>query len=146
MVVSESEITWRELVRKEIKSIKPYLIEKYAWGITFKEEENHIFLYVRMRHGQHHEKVKVLRLVYGPKFPKERPREDFVNPDNFDEDGIQYWINDQQQAFKTDRVPPVICLQGTWGFHHDLHKEKDPLQANLNRLLRDVQICFNKSN
>ena len=146
MVISDPEVTWRELVRKEIKSIKPYLIQKHSWEISLKEQENQNFLYVRMCHRQHPENVKILRLGYGPNFPNERPHEDFVNPDNFDEAGIQYWINDGQQAFKTDRVPPVICLQGTWGFHHDLHKEKDPLQANLNRLLRDVQICLNKTN
>jgi hypothetical protein len=143
---SESEGTWRKLVRKEIESIKPYLIEKYAWEITCHEAENEVLLYVRMFHRQNPENVKVLRLAYGPNFPNERPHENFVHPDDFSDSGIRYWINDGQQAFKTDRVPPVICLQGTWGFHHDLHKEKDPLQANLNRLLRDVQICLNKAN
>lgn len=145
MVVGDQAPIWRELAWNEINSIKPYLIKKYAWEITVKEEENQIFLYVRMRHAQNCENVKVLRLEYGSKFPNERPRENFVNPSNLDEAGIQYWIKDNEQAFKTRRNPPVICLPGTWGFHHDLHKERDPLQANLNRLLRDVQICFNKT-
>lgn len=144
MVVDEQVLTWQQLAWNEIKSIKPYLIKKYAWEISVSEEGDQIFLYVRMNHVQHCKNVKVLRLGYGPNFPGERPREDFVNPSNFGEAGIQYWINDNEQAFKTSRNPPVICLPGTWGFHHDLHKERDPLQVNLNRLLRDVQICFNK--
>lgn len=145
MVVTEQAITWRELAWTEIRSIKSYLIEKYAWEITFNEDENRIFLYVRMQHQKDAKNVKVLRLEYGPNFPNERPRENFANPSNFDEIGTQYWIRDNEQAFKAGRNPPVICLPGTWGFHHDLHKERDPLQANLNQLLRDVQICFNRT-
>lgn len=138
------EITWKDLAWKEIHDIKPFFLEKYGWEVKTDEDGDQIRLYVRMPHPSKDE-LKVLLLTYDAGFPQKRPREDFANPENYDETGTQFWINDGQHAFKSNHNPPVICLQGTWGFHHVLHKEKDAMKANLNLLLRDVQLCYNKT-
>lgn len=133
---------WREEALKEIKSIKPYWIRKYRWNPQVVVLEDKVVLYLRFTHSHLSNRQKILRLEYGPNFPAERPREGFVNPHKWDEEGLEYWINDGGRAFKRDHNPPVICLEGTWGFHQVLHRERDPLQANLNKLLLEIQQCF----
>lgn len=145
-MINSDEEKWQDLARGEINSIKQHFVQKYGWEIQAKDADDCIHLFVRMQHSRDSGNIKVLRLTYGPKFPNERPREEFVNPDNYEESGLEYWIEDNTHAFKTNRNPPAICLQGTWGFHHSLHRDRDPLQANINQLLRDVQLCLNKTN
>ena len=88
-MVSKDE--WRELVHSEINSIKQYFIQKYGWVLQTKEGNDFVHLFVRMHHAGDVNKVKVLRLTYGSKFPNERPREDFVNPDDYQEAGLAFW-------------------------------------------------------
>lgn len=136
---------WRDLALAEISSVKDYFKRKHNWQLTVVEESEQIKLYVRFQHKRHCDRVRVLRLVYGPGFPRERPREDFVDPNNFAKVGQEFWIDDGDRAFKLTNEPPAICLEGTWGFHQVLHRERDPLRANLNKLLLEIQQCFDET-
>jgi len=134
---------WREQALKEIESIKQHFITKYGWGVSRVDESARTLLYVRFINKTQTQPIeKVLRLAYEEGFPNQRPREGFVNPTDLSQEGLEFWMDDGQQAFKSTHNPPVICLEGTWGFHHILHKERDPHKANINKLLLEVQKCF----
>lgn len=136
---------WRQTALAEIASIKPRFIEKHGWQITVVADESRVTLFVRLRHVRDPKRVRMLRLVYGPGFPAERPREGFVNPDDLEQEGLEFWINDGEGALKLQRTVPVICLEGTWGFHHVLHRDRDPRRASLNKLLLEIQECYDKT-
>lgn len=136
---------WQRQALAEIASIKQRFIEKHGWQLKVAEDAECITLYVRLHHRRHPERIRMLRLDYGPGFPGERPREGFVNPDDLEQEGIEYWIDDGNGAFKPQHNPPVICLEGTWGFHHVLHRDRDPRRASLNKLLLEIQQCFDKT-
>lgn len=136
---------WRESALNEIASVKPRFIERNEWDLTIRQEQNTVTLLVKMRHKRHKDRVRVLKLTYGPGFPRERPRESFVDPSNYDNEGLEFWIDDRDHAFKRNHNPPAICLEGTWGFHSVLHKDRDPLRASLNKLLLEVQQCFDNT-
>lgn len=136
---------WKEKALQEIAMIKPRFVQRCGWQLETVIEEDRVILYVRLQHRHHPARVRVLRLTYGPSFPDERPREAFVDPENPDQEGIEFWIDDGERAFKQNHNPPVICLEGTWGFHHRLHKDRDPSQANINRLLLEIQTCFDRT-
>ena len=138
-------LDWKVAARAEIESIKDHFAKKHGWRIFVREEPECILLFVEFRHAFKPENRKVLCLSYGPHYPSERPRESFVNPDNFNEEGSQFWIDDGQKAFKSRQNPPVICLEGTWGFHHKLHRDRPPEKAILTKLLLEIQTCFNKA-
>lgn len=138
-------IEWCEQARLEIASVKPHFIRRHKWQLTTREEQDKIILFVRLQHKYHTDRIRVLKLTYGPGFPRERPRESFVDPNDYDSEGLEYWIDDNNRAFKSNHNPPVICLEGTWGFHQVLHKERDPFRASLNKLLLEVQQCFNNT-
>ncbi len=135
---------WKKQAQAEIASVKEHFINLHGWVITSEEALERITLFVRLRHTNHPERIRVLKLEYGPEFPQVRPREGFVDPNDYQKDGLEFWIDDsqQKQAFKREHNPPVICLEGTWGFHSVLHKERDPMRASLNKLLLEIQQCF----
>jgi hypothetical protein len=142
---TDEPLNWRERTLAEITSVKPHFVRKHQWELTTSELAEAIILYVRFRHTKQADRVKVLRLVYGAKFPLERPQEGFVNPEDYKQEGLEFWINDNQGAFKTKNVPPAICLVGTYGFHHVLHKDRSPLQVNLTTLLAEIQAQYDKT-
>lgn len=141
--IDQSE--WKRLALAEVASVKEHFCEKYEWELRTVETNTTVTLFVRLRHKKHPDRIRVLKLTYGPGFPQQRPRESFVNPDNFEQEGVEFWIDDGNRAFKVTHNPPVICLEGTWGFHHKLHRERDPLKANLNKLLVEIQKCYDKT-
>lgn len=136
---------WRALALAEIASVKEHFIRRNEWQLTTIEEPDRIMLFVRLRHKAHPERIRVLKLVYGTGFPRVRPREGFVDPNNFQNEGLEFWIDDNEQAFKRNHNPAAICLEGTWGFHHVLHQDRDPMRASLNKLLLEIQQCFDKT-
>lgn len=146
-MVDQDDISdrWKERAIDEIASVKLQFIKRHEWQLQTIVDKSQVVLYVRLRHKSHPERIRIFRLVYGPGFPQERPREGFVDPENWDREGTEFWIDDGEQAFKRTHNPPVICLEGTWGFHQVLHRERDPLRANLNKLLLEVQACFNRT-
>jgi hypothetical protein len=145
MEQGDSPDGWKEKALQEIASVKQHFIHKHGWQLKTVDGDDHITLYVRLTHRNHPERIRMLRLVYGPGFPTERPREGFIDPENPDQEGIEFWIDDGERAFKRGHNPPVICLEGTWGFHQVLHRERDPLRANLNKLLLEIQSCFDQT-
>lgn len=144
--MSDEEIPgWKSAAKTEIGSIKGHFAQKHGWKISIREEPDYIYLFVEFRHARKPDNRKVFRLAYSPSFPTERPRENFVNPENFDQEGPQFWIDDGQSAFKSQHNPPVICLEGTWGFHHNLHRDRPPERAVLTKLLLEIQACYDKT-
>ncbi|MCI0590814.1 MAG: hypothetical protein L0Y67_04300 [Gammaproteobacteria bacterium] len=144
-MVAGDKPEWHAKALAEIASIKQHFIEKYGWQIKVVENTDLITLYMRLQHIRHPERVHMLRLAYGPGFPEERPREGFVNPNDLEQEGLEYWIDDSEGAFKLKHNPAVICLEGTWGFHHVLHRDRDPRHASLNKLLLEIQQCFDRT-
>lgn len=73
-----------EPARTEIDGIKLAYVRSKGWTLATREQGDVILLHVEMPHkGARY----VLRLTCGPGMPQERPREAFVNPDNWDEGG-----------------------------------------------------------
>lgn len=106
-----------EAARREIGRIKPAYVRSKGWTVATREREDAILLYVEMPHkGRRH----VLRLTCGPGMPAQRPREAFVNPDNWDEEGPQFWPSGG--PFRPSESGGVICIPGVWGFHEVLHR------------------------
>jgi len=148
---------WCENALAEIRSIRPHWAAKYEWSPEAKERNCWIDLYIHFtqrskkaggsseKTGDSPEKPKrfVLRLRYKSDFETAGRLEAFVNPDNLEEEGSQYWPSGVT-GFNSTNSPPTICLEGTWGFHSFHHKDRDGRRANLNKLLMEIQKCLNK--
>lgn len=137
------EEDWRRQVRSEIARINRKWSQRYGWTPVLKEGgDDHLDLYVTFSRKQEPDKVYVLRLRYLEDFRTAGRREDFVDPQDWCNAGKTHWPNGVR-GFKLNRTPPGICLEGTYGFHSDLHKDRDGRKANLNRLLMEIQRCLN---
>jgi hypothetical protein len=144
---------WRAAALAEIRSIKAHWVEKYGWAPLVEDQDGRIDLYVRFvrqapRSGQPVEtdaQVErwTLRLRYQDDFATAGRREAFVDPDDVGREGVAFWPTGHA-AFKRDNSPPVICLEGTWGFHSFLHRERNGRQASLNKLLMEIQECLDQ--
>ena len=139
---------WRERAVAEIDSIKPRWAKRYGWQprtVISEPDENgdvpHVDLLVSFTGTRTGEKRFLLRLRYGPEYETEGRREAFVNPENAEEESIQFWPQ-SVDAIKATHSPPVVCLEGTWGFHRVLHKERDARVAKINKLLQEIQRCL----
>lgn len=134
---------WREEARAEIRGIKAIWATKYGWAPEVKDQENddHLDLYVRLT-ARKSERVFVLRLRYQSDFETAGRREAFLDPENIEREGSQFWPTGVS-GFNPTNNPPTICLEGTWGFHSHHHRDRDGRRANLNRLLMDIQKCLN---
>ncbi|TMB66553.1 MAG: hypothetical protein E6J43_10320 [Chloroflexi bacterium] len=141
------ESDWRSDALKEIGALKRPWIEKYAWSpCVDTANPNHIDLYIRLSRpdaGDRPRKVFVLRLRYEPDFRTAGRREQFVNAEDWTKEGVEYWPTGVG-GILPDRNPPVICLEGTCGFHSDLHRDRDGRRANLNKLLLEIQRCLSQ--
>jgi len=138
---------WRDKALAEIESIKPFWAKKYGWNPSSIEREDCIDLYIHFERrtgvaaGETGPKF-VLRLRYKTDYETAGRIETFVNPENFDEEGVGFWpvgvhgVNPNQN-------PQTICLEGTWGFHSHHHRERDGRAARINRLLMELQRCIN---
>ncbi len=141
-----SDETWRERALAEIAAIKPAWEKRYRWAPDVREGDGLIDLFVRFSSRgaspNEEEKQFVVRLRYESDFETAGRREVFVNPENYEEEGIEYWPQGVQ-GINPGNNPPAICLEGTWGFHSVLHRDRDGRSANLNRLLIEIQRCLN---
>jgi hypothetical protein len=139
---------WREKALAEIEGIKATWGERYGWDPQWRDTEGTIDLFVRFARANAEESATdaservVLRLRYEPDFETAGRRESFVNPRDWDEEGLQFWPRGIS-AIKPENAPPAICLEGTWGFHSALHRDRDGRRASLNRLLMEIQRCLN---
>jgi hypothetical protein len=141
---------WRAEALEEIRSIKPRWVEKYAWSPEVDagdDDADWIDLYVHFRRreaGQAADappKPYLLRLRYHADFKTAGRREQFVDPEDRSKEGAEYWPPGVS-GFNPGSSPPTICLEGTYGFHSQLHRERDGRRANLNRLLMEIQKCL----
>jgi len=67
----------------------------------------------------------LLKIVCDGEFPLEPADYFFVNPDTKQDDSIEFWPNEGQDAFKTENQNPRwICLAGTREYkkHHSEHQ------------------------
>jgi hypothetical protein len=134
-----------EKARLEITKIKPRYIETRGWSLSIRENEGMLDLLVGMRHNHHPERRYVLRLRFTNEFPKRRPEEAFLNPDEPHQEGVEFWPKDKDcglsgMAFHTDRNPPRICIPGTYGFHAEIHpNERDPEKTSIQVTLLQIQ-------
>jgi hypothetical protein len=141
---------WREEALAEIGSIKRRWADKHGWAPEVDAgggDGNCIDLYVRFRRREPGEaadappRIYLLRLRYQEDFRTAGRREQFVDPGDRNREGTPYWPAGAN-GFQPSRTPPAICLEGTYGFHSDLHRERDGRKANLNRLLVEIQKCL----
>lgn len=137
---------WKAEALEEIECLKPRWVARFGWAPSVRNEEEHIDLFVRVMRRRCSEDVFLLRLRYEPDYKTAGRREAFVNPDNLEEEGLEFWP-DGVRGFKRHegkQKPPMICLEGTWGFHSNLHRDRDGRTASLNRLLMEVQGCMDE--
>jgi len=125
--------------RQEIAAIKPAYIKSKGWRVRALEdkEDGCIRLFVEMPLK---EKRYVLRLTCGLDMPEERPREAFVNPDNWDEEGRQFWPSGG--PFRPEEHGGIVCIPGVWGFHNILHRgdpNHPPQEQSILRTLLMIQ-------
>lgn len=132
---------WRTNALAEIRGIKPHWGQRYGWAPVVRERDGCIELFVRFN-SRKLGRTFTLRLRYQNDFETAGRREAFVDPENLDVEGLEFWPP-EKGAFKRNHNPPAICLEGTYGFHSHLHKDRDGRQANLNRLLIEIQQCLN---
>lgn len=133
---------WRKAARSEVAAIKERWADKYGWAPAVEETDGRLDLYVTLRREQAPDREYMLRLRYEADFQTAGRREQFVDPQNRADAGKPYWPQGVR-GFKPNRNPPAICLEGTFGFHSDLHRDRDGRRANINKLLLEVQQCMN---
>jgi len=140
---------WREKALAEIGSIKVSWANRYSWTPEVRVAEQGIDLFVHFTwrranppDGEPPEKTVVLRLRYQDDFETAGRREAFVNPEDYTDAGPGHWPVGVS-GFNPTNSPPAICLEGTWGFHSSLHRDRDGRKANLNKLLLEIQRCLN---
>jgi hypothetical protein len=137
---------WREEALAEIRSIKSAWACRYRWDPKVEPRDaGPIDLYVHFCRAAPEEgrapTLYVLRLRYESDFKTAGRREAFVNPENLEEEGTQYWPTGVR-AINTGTTPHFICPEGTYGFHSVHHRERDGRAAYINKLLMEIQQCL----
>lgn len=134
---------WREKAQAEIRGIKATWATKYGWAPEVQEQEGSdgIDLHVRFV-AKKSGRQFALRLRYQSDFETAGRREAFVDPENVECEGSQFWPTGVS-GFNSTNSPQTICLEGTWGFHSHHHRDRDGRRANLNKLLMEIQKCLN---
>lgn len=133
---------WRGRARREIDGIRPYWRERYGWDPQVTEQEDAIDLFVRFSQRQPAgtaPREYMLRLRYQSDFETAGRREAFVNPEKPLDVGPGFWP--AGGPFRPNES--LICLEGTYGFHSNLHRDRDGRLAQLNRLLMEIQKLLN---
>src|SRR5262245_23415676 len=120
---------WRKKSLLEIQAVKPFWAAKYKWQPSTVEHEDYVdlfvhFSYPRSSRAEQGRRELALRLRYRSDYETAGRREAFVNPRNFAEEGIQFWPTGVR-GINPSQTPPNVCLEGTWGFHSHLHKERN---------------------
>ena len=132
---------WREDALAEISSIKCRWADRYDWRPYVVEGDDYIDLHIQFSSTKQLGPF-LLRLRYQPDFQIAGRRETFVDSGDGVTEGQQFWP--AGSAFKAGNNPPAICLEGTWGFHSSLHRDRDGKQASLNKLLMEIQRCLDQ--
>jgi hypothetical protein len=122
-------VDWREAALAEATSLKPYYVDKYGWNPEVVDAGAEVIdLFVHLRGRRFPGQDYLLRLRYQPDWQKAGRRESFVDPENRDVAGREFWPpegNGLNPNYPWNGVvTPVMCLRGVWGFHSVLHTER----------------------
>lgn len=136
--------SWREAALAELASIKPQWSSRYGWSPIVVEADEHIDLLVHFSSDGEStgQKKFVLRLRYRADYETAGRLESFLDPNGLNASGREFWP--EGEAFKADHHPPAVCLEGTYGFHSVLHRDRDGRRAQLNKLLMEIQRCLSR--
>lgn len=134
---------WKKQALAEIEGIKSFWSRKYGWAPVTNEGDDHVDLFITFRRAKEPDRRFVLKLRYEKDFKTAGRREDFVDPEDLSQAGEERWPQGVR-GFKSNRKRPAICLEGTYGFHSDLHQDRDGRLASLNKLLLEIQQCFDE--
>lgn len=120
---------WREAALAEATSLKAYHVDKYGWKPEVVETAAEVIdLFVHLRGRRFPDQQYVLRLRYQPDWQAAGRREAFVDPENRDVAGREFWPpegNGLNPNYPWNGVvTPVMCLRGVWGFHSVLHTDR----------------------
>lgn len=86
----------------------------------------------------------LLRITCDEEFPLQPADYVFVNPETKQDDGKEFWSDDNQDALKTNENPRWICLAGTRAYknHHTDHQ----FNPKVNSLAQTVFHIFRQIN
>ncbi len=120
---------WREAALAEATSLKPYYVGKYGWKPEVVDAGAEvIYLFVHLRGRRFPDQEYLLRLRYQPDWQKAGRREAFVDADDRDQAGPEFWPPQGAPLNPTYMhngvLTPAICLRGVFGFHSVLHTER----------------------
>lgn len=137
---------WKDSALAEISTIKSRWSERFGWAPAVRREADRIDLFVRFSRRRNADEQYVLRLRYPHDFRTAGRREAFVDPDDYDGEGLEFWPRGVRslKLHEGNSKPPMICLEGTWGFHSHLHRDRDGRRAKLNQLLMELQACMDE--
>ena len=76
-------------------------------------------------------------------YPVDPAEYDFVNPQNFKEEGVAYWPNDGGQAFKVESRP-WICMAGTRAWMQHGHPKPDARVNLIENVVFSIFVKLNK--
>ncbi|MDF1597273.1 MAG: hypothetical protein P1T08_14440 [Acidimicrobiia bacterium] len=138
-------MAWRDDARAEVDDLKPHFVEKHDWAPRLVESDDAeaLDLFVTLQSRKHPDNVFVLRLRYKPDWQTAGRREAFVDPDDPEREGIEYWPTDVS-GLKPQNNPPCICLRGTWGYHSVLHTDHLMGDTTLLNLLVELQTVLDR--
>jgi hypothetical protein len=140
---------WREAALSEIAALKPHWVAKHSWGPRTVEREDAIDLYTSFRGTRlgEREREHVLRLRYRPDWQVAGRRETFVDPEQPEREGREFWpaegavrgVNPNYRIDGQVAFTPCICLRGAWGYHSVLHSNESAEGSSLLGLLLELQ-------
>lgn len=134
---------WREDARSEIGGLKQHFVNKHGWQpqVSESDDPERLDMVVTLTSRRLAGRRLALRLRYQPDWQKVGRREAFVNPENYEQEGLEYWPGTQPgvRAVNPQHNPPCICLRGLWGYHSVLHTDKPMGDTTLLNLLLELQ-------
>lgn len=110
-----------EEAQRQIDSIRDRIIEQNDWSLETQRDGDNLTLLVRMP-GDGQADEFLLRLEFTPDFPKEKPREDFRDPNDPLGEGSEHWPGGK--PFRPGERK--ICIKGVYGCDNDLHAGEFP--------------------
>jgi len=95
----------------------------------------------RAKDGKKH----TVRLRCDNGYPIVAPSVTFVDPADFKVEGVQFWPDDGERAFKRQPVPPFLCIPGTREYYEH-HREVQivPKDVSLPKIVADLVTMMNR--
>jgi hypothetical protein len=122
---------------KKLKSISEHLlihsIDVNQWNI-------YVTL-TRAKDGKRH----TIRLRCDNGYPITAPSVTFVSPEDFKIEGVQFWPDDGERAFKRTSSPPFICIPGTREYYeHHREVQVAPRDVSLTKIVAELVTMMNR--